>query len=227
MGFSGGSLDTDLRIPFKLSASVMMSPPLHRILHLMMPRVDSSGCLRKVPSKEKLIPEHKVRFAMENSIVIPATASLSEEEIAELWVTDEELKAAQKRIKEEAKFQKKNRKDYIQAYIHVWDLCSKFLKDEPKAADSHARSQVRSKRLAEEKTRGYEGVCFPHIAKHRRMHAQDVLKVQSQLRQNVALKHDFKERILASRAMQTSRQSKLFARAFGDGDAIVCSTINI
>ena len=226
MGFREGSLDTDLRIPFKLSASMMM-PPQHRI-HLMMPRVDSSGCLRRVASKDKLIlPERKVRFAMENSIVIPTTASLSEEEIDELWVTDEELKAAQKRIKEAARSQKTNRKDYIQAYIHVWDLCSNFTKDEPKAADSHARSQVLSKRLAEEETRGFEGVCFPHIAKHRRIHAQDVLKVQTQLRQNVALKNDFKERILASRAMQTSRQSKLFARAFGDGDAIVCSTINI
>jgi hypothetical protein len=225
MGFREGSLDTDLRIPFKLSASML--PPLHRIHLSMMPRVDSSGCLRRIPSKEKLIPERKVRFAMENSIVIPTTAILSEEEIDELWVTDEELKAAQKRIKEAARSQKKDRKDYIQAYIHVWDLCSKNSKDDPKAADSRARSQVLSKRLAEEETRGFEGVCFPHIAKHRRMHAQGVLKAQSQLRQNVALKDDFKERILASRAMQTSRQSKLFARAFGDGDAIVCSTINI
>jgi hypothetical protein len=205
----------------------MMMQPLHRI-HLMMPRVESSGCLRRVPSKEKLIlPERKVGFAMEKCIVIPTTASLTEEEIDELWVTDEELKAARNVIKEAAKSQKKNRKDYIQAYIHVWALCSTVSKDEPKAADSNARSQVLSKRLAEEETRGFEGVCFPHIAKHRRMHSQDVLQAQSKLRQNAGLKDDFKERILASRAMQTSRQSKLLARAFGDGDAIVCSTINI
>ena len=119
---------------------------------------------------------------MENSIVIPTTTSLSNEEIDELWVTDEELKAApQKRIKEAARSHKKNRKDYIQAYIHVWDICSNFTKDEPKAADSHAPSQVLSKKLAEEETRGFEGACFPHIAKHGRIQTQDVLKVQSQL----------------------------------------------
>jgi hypothetical protein len=124
----------------------MMMPPLHRI-HLMMPRVDSSGCLRKVPSKEKLIlPERRVRFEREKYIVSPTTACLTEEEIAELWMTDEELKAAQKIIKEAAKSQKKNRKDYIaQAYLHVWALCSTISKDEPKAADSHACSQVVSK----------------------------------------------------------------------------------
>ena len=111
-------------------------------------------CCGTVPSKDKLIlQECYVQFAMENSIVIPTTTSLSNEEIDELWVTDEELKAApQKRIKEAARSQKKNRKDYIQAYIHVWDICSNFTKDEPKAADSHAPSQVLSKKLAEEET---------------------------------------------------------------------------
>jgi hypothetical protein len=221
------SVDSQLRLPLRQANPRIRQRSDFSDDDSALTRVPSAPCLKRYPSDQSI--QRKVSFDLDNNLVIPNPFIMEEEEAQQRWLSDADLKAIHKEVKEVGKFHKQHRQEYIETCKHVWDLCAIAPKDHTRSSDSMARSQAIARGLArEEEARGCEAACSSLAKKHRQEHSAKVLRTQQQLRENKeGVTTDFQQKILATRSMQSSRQSKLFARAYGEADAIAGVSIYI
>lgn len=222
------SLDSQLRLPLKQVNVSRILLQRQESDDSALTRVPSTGCLKRSPSDRSL--KRRVVFDLDKNFEVPSCGTIDEggEESQSTWMTDAELKQIHRDVKAVGKHHKQNRPEFIEAYKQVWDLCAITPKDHTRSADSMARSQAIVKNLAQEASRGCEAACSSLQKKHRAEHSRKVLRTQQQLRENKeGITVQFREKILATRSMQSSRQSKLFARAFGEADAVAGASIYI
>ena len=101
--------------------------------------------------------------------------------------------------------------DQVKHYQRVFERCL----EPPSEATSDYLEKVTVSIPA--RVRGLEwGTCFA-MKDYRKQHAEEVLKVQRQLSKSMNLQ--MQSRILSSRAMRSSRPSRVMARLIGEGDS--------
>jgi hypothetical protein len=108
---------------------------------------------------------------------------------------------------------KRQHKDRVAHYLEVFDECSK--------RPSHASSDFLEKVQLGVPTevRGLECGFIPSVKSWRRKHADEVLQTQEKLMKG-NLSGTMCLRVLSSRAMHSSRPSRVMARLIGEADAV-------
>lgn len=175
---------------------------------------------------EVSIPSQKrVRFSDQTN-VLSAGGSIQELQITvhgsdlffsdldkkSLWWTKGERASISEYTRKLARGFKKQESDRIVHYLHVFDECSK--------APSHSTSNYIEKATlgVPVQVRGLECGFVPSIKAYRKQHSQEVLSTQEHLLKG-KLSRAVCTKILAARALRSSRPSRVMARLMGEADA--------
>ena len=135
----------------------------------------------------------------------------SDMEKKQLWWTRQERTTMSQKSRQMVKSFRKDHMDQVKHYMDVYDHCAKT----PSQSSSDYLEQASI--VIPTNVRGLEWGIVPSIKAHRRVHVQEILDVQEQIRGRLSA--EMRYRVLSVRAMRSSRQSRVMARLMGEGDA--------
>lgn len=135
----------------------------------------------------------------------------------ELWWSKGERAEIAECTRKLARGFKRQGTDRVNHYLHVFEECSKS----PSPASSNFIESVSLGVPTE--VRGLECGFVPSVKAYRKKHLQEVLDTQAQLHKG-KMRDAMRLRVLAARAMRSSRPSRIMARLMGEADADTRST---
>jgi hypothetical protein len=162
-------------------------------------------------------PHKRVRFATNdshNEQVLVSELVHSDLDKQKLWWTRKERNGMNETSRKIAKLFRKNHSDQVNHYLRVFDQCSQYPPSQS-SSDFLETATI----VVPTKVRGLEWGIVPKIKAHRRTHVQEVLQVQVQIKGR--LSSEMRYKVLSTRAMRSSRPSRVMARLMGEGDAAI------
>ena len=129
-----------------------------------------------------------------------------------LWWSKNERSSIQKRSLKAARTFKRTNSERVVNYLEVFSQCSQ----DPSESSSDYLEQATLQ--VPDHVRGLEYAFVPSIKARRKTHSRQVMDTQEEF-QN--LPEERKLQFLASRAIKSSRPSRLLARLVGDSDAAI------
>jgi hypothetical protein len=131
-----------------------------------------------------------------------------------LWWSRKERNGMNEASRKMAKVFRKNHSDQVKHYLRVFDQCSQY----PPSQSSSDYLETATI-VVPTKVRGLEWGIVPKIKAHRRTHVHEVLQIQDQIKGR--LSSEMRYKVLSTRAMRSSRPSRVMARLIGEGDAAI------
>ena len=130
-----------------------------------------------------------------------------------LWWSRVERNSISNRIRRLARSFKRKNTGEVKHYLNVFKECSK--------APSHSSSEYLEKAMlgVPIEVRGLECGFVPSMKAYRKQHTKEILRTQEQLAKG-NLSQTFCTRVLSSRAIRSSRRSRVMARLMGEADAL-------
>lgn len=129
-----------------------------------------------------------------------------------LWWSKMERNSITMRTRRLARGFKRQHTERVNHYLHVFHEASK-------APCQSSSDYLESATLGvPTEVRGLECVFVPSIKSHRKQHCEEVLMTQQQL-QKGRMSEAICQRVLSSRAIRSSRRSRVMARLMGEADA--------
>jgi hypothetical protein len=174
---------------------------------------------RKQQKQERLRRPHKrVRFATagdsHDEQVLVSELMHSDLDKQKLWWTRKERNGMNEASRKIAKLFRKDHMNQVKHYLRIFDHCSQYPPSQS-SSDFLETATI----VVPTKVRGLEWGIVPKIKAHRRTHVQEVLQVQEQIKGR--LRSEMRYQVLSTRAMRSSRPSRLMARLMGEGDAAI------
>jgi hypothetical protein len=166
-------------------------------------------------------PHKRVRFATNNDSQVVASEQqlghyhYSDLEKQNLWWTRQERNGMNSRSRKIAKLFRKDRMDFVKHCHRVFHKCSQY---PPSPSSNNYLETVTI--IIPSFVRGLEWGIVPKIKAHRRTHADQVLQLQKQMERG-HFGSDMRYSVLSTRAMRSSRPSRVMARLVGEGDAAI------
>lgn len=131
-----------------------------------------------------------------------------------LWWTRKERNGMNETSRKMAKAFRTDHMDQVKHYLRVFGQCSQYPPSQS-SSDFLETATI----VVPSKVRGLEWGIVPKIKAHRRTHVKEVLQVQQHLKGR--LSSEMRYQVLSTRAMRSSRPSRLMARLMGEGDEAI------